>query len=888
MKLEIATTVALQNFGDCYARLPDLVADEWRDASDLWREGVLTLQICVAEGTEARGPIYLGSRGAASTGTLSESLSLDYDFARNLALKDGDTVIVSVFERVERCLSIGVTPLSENDWEIVDLNARWLEDNLMACIRVVYPSMVFFCELGNGSRVFCKVDSLSCERGDAPCALLSLNSEVYVKPRERRKLPTDKELSQIWLRVGCSDEFTAVKVNSRTFKGIASSISLLLTPSNSISAHGKKMLEKSIYELYDERLRARKLCVETCDGVPEGVILIPRTELGKLGIPCNVTVLVAGYSTVASTGDLTASDSFPLETQSSATGSLGPAIVETPQLVDLFDQISQGLQASCSAESLGVNLLVTGGRWSGKSTISAYAALRLSSMGPYYTWHLDGAQLLTLPLNKFIAQLEATTDWLTHQSPSVLIIDNLCYWFPAIVPEERGVSSYQAKLAAHLFVQHLLNLQSRYSVSVIATGDSLQKLSTAFQETTFFSNVIKVPAPNRESRRALFSSYLERAPSEDMLEKSSKTWTLQDIVLFSSRVKILNESDLALEDYVPLLLRSRRDHCKARSPLRWSAIGGLEDAKEAIKETLLYPVQYSKLYSQCRIRLPCNMLLYGYPGTGKSMLASSIPHECNIEMLVVKGPELLGKYVGQSEEAVRKVFSDAQLAKPCVLLFEEFESIAPRRGGDNSGVTDRVVNQLLTQLDGVESCEGVYVVATSNRPDLIDPALLRPGRLDVHVFCDIPTPQDRVALFKIFAESYRVTLSPDELLNLAEATAGFTPADLTAVFTDALLSLPAAVNKDQSSNLSAQLQGGAFTIFHENDEWKLASQILTGPKCKQSRSKLSFEQLKNVIKTARPSIRPDQMRRLKSIYDSFSQKRGITQPPVVDAKVLLA
>ena len=143
-------------------------------------------------------------------------------------------------------------------------------------------------------------------------------------------------------------------------------------------------------------------------------------------------------------------------------------------------------------------------------------------------------------------------------------------------------------------------------------------------------------------------------------------------------------------------------------------------------------------------------MLFGYPGCGKTLLASAVARECSLNFVSVKGPELLNKYIGASEKSIRDLFERAKAAKPCVLFFDEFDSIAPRRGHDSTGVTDRIVNQLLTEMDGAEGLDGVYVLAATSRPDLIDPALLRPGRLDKSIICGVPNESERLEV-RIFA-----------------------------------------------------------------------------------------------------------------------------------------
>ena len=197
----------------------------------------------------------------------------------------------------------------------------------------------------------------------------------------------------------------------------------------------------------------------------------------------------------------------------------------------------------------------------------------------------------------------------------------------------------------------------------------------------------------------------------------------------------------AIGNYKPTNLRNVK---LEKSEIKWDDIGGMKDVKRTLRETFEYPTVYSKIFKNCPLRLRSGVLLYGYPGCGKTLIASAIAKECNLNFISIKGPELLNKYIGASESATRECFERASAAKPCILFFDEFESIATRRGHDSTGVTDRVVNQMLTQMDGAEGLDGVYVLAATSRPDLIDPALLRPGRLDKSLLCDLPNTEDRL------------------------------------------------------------------------------------------------------------------------------------------------
>lgn len=255
--------------------------------------------------------------------------------------------------------------------------------------------------------------------------------------------------------------------------------------------------------------------------------------------------------------------------------------------------------------------------------------------------------------------------------------------------------------------------------------------------------------------------------------------------------------DNALKGFTPASLRNVT---LQSSSTTFDSIGGLTETRQVLLETLQYPTKYAPIFAQCPLRLRSGILLYGYPGCGKTLLASAVAGECGLNFISVKGPEILNKYIGASEKSVRDLFERAQAAKPCVLFFDEFDSIAPKRGHDSTGVTDRVVNQLLTLMDGAEGLSGVYVLAATSRPDLIDPALLRPGRLDKSILCDFPNLEERVDIIRAIGRKAKVSeavlQSEDELTEIAKRTDGFSGADLQALVSNAQLEAIQDVLKD--------------------------------------------------------------------------------------------
>ena len=247
----------------------------------------------------------------------------------------------------------------------------------------------------------------------------------------------------------------------------------------------------------------------------------------------------------------------------------------------------------------------------------------------------------------------------------------------------------------------------------------------------------------------------------------------------------------ALKGFTPASLRNVT---LQSSKITFDSIGGLRKTRKILLETLQYPTTYAPIFAQCPLRLRSGLLLYGYPGCGKTLLASAVAGECGLNFISVKGPEILNKYIGASEKSVRDLFDRAESARPCVLFFDEFDSIAPKRGHDSTGVTDRVVNQLLTQMDGAEGLSGVYVLAATSRPDLIDPALLRPGRLDKSLLCDMPDLGDRLDILQALSKKLNISSYLLEgstrsisLSEVARRTVGYSGADLQAVIYNAHL-----------------------------------------------------------------------------------------------------
>jgi peroxin-1 len=383
-------------------------------------------------------------------------------------------------------------------------------------------------------------------------------------------------------------------------------------------------------------------------------------------------------------------------------------------------------------------------------------------------------------------------------------------------------------------------------VVLLATAQSKEALNTSIIGGHVIREIVNLPAPNKDGRRRVLETLanksneplaLEGKPSHDNGSTSSRPSTSDglagfkvspaidfldiagstdgympgDLVFLTTRARseclirtiastpqthnskppslslILTAEDYtaALKGFTPASLRNVT---LQTSTVQWSSIGGLTFTRQMLLETLQYPTTYAPIFSRCPLRLRSGLLLYGYPGCGKTLLASAIASQTGLNFISVKGPEILNKYIGASEKSVRDLFERASAARPCVLFFDEFDAIAPKRGHDSTGVTDRVVNQLLTQMDGAEGLSGVYVLAATSRPDLIDPALLRPGRLDKSLECGMPNLSDRVEILKAVGSNVRIGKEVEEHWNdVAQRTEGYSGADLQALVYNAQL-----------------------------------------------------------------------------------------------------
>eukprot|EP00475_Leptophrys_vorax_P028576 TRINITY_DN4142_c0_g1_i1.p1 TRINITY_DN4142_c0_g1~~TRINITY_DN4142_c0_g1_i1.p1 ORF type:complete len:575 (-),score=182.44 TRINITY_DN4142_c0_g1_i1:35-1759(-) len=356
------------------------------------------------------------------------------------------------------------------------------------------------------------------------------------------------------------------------------------------------------------------------------------------------------------------------------------------------------------------------------------------------------------------------------------------------------------------FVSMIEEFQTAFKMPIllVASTAALEDISGSMR--SLFTHEIALPALEENHRKNILSSMLPEELSSDVARKTAGLSSgeirglcseiLFDQVLMQSEAEDWSRAQEIFKQYQARLSDALGSKASQIPSVKWEDVGGLASVKEEIKDAIDLPVKYADLFGSEGVKPRAGLLLYGPPGTGKTLLAKAIATECSFNFMSVKGPELLNMYVGESEANVRQTFERARAAKPCVLFFDELDSLAPFRGNgnDGGGVMDRVVSQLLTELDGLGSSASskglpdIFVVGATNRPDLLDPALLRPGRLDRCLYLGISSDvENQQNILNALTRKFQLHEDVD-LRAVAEACPrNFTGADFYALCSDAIL-----------------------------------------------------------------------------------------------------
>ena len=401
-----------------------------------------------------------------------------------------------------------------------------------------------------------------------------------------------------------------------------------------------------------------------------------------------------------------------------------------------------------------------------------------------------------------------------ENAPAIIFIDEI----DSIAPKREEVSGEVERRVVAQLLSLMDGMSSRGKVVVIGATNRINAIDPALRRPGRFDREIEIGVPDKEGRLEILQIHTRGMPLEkdvdlEVIANMSHGFVGADLQAVAKEAgiralrKVLPEIDLTTENIPSEILKkivvtmddflsvikeiepsALREVFVEIPDVKWDDIGGLADVKQELQEAVEWPLKYQGLFLYSDATPPKGILLYGPPGTGKTLMAKAAAHESEANFISIKGPELLSKWVGESEKGVREVFRKARQAAPCIVFFDEIDAIAPNRGGmgSDSHVTERVISQLLTELDGLEVLSNVIIIAATNRPDIIDAALLRPGRFDRLLYVAPPDKESRIQIFKIHTS--KKPLADDvKIETLAAHTEGYTGADIAALASAAVM-----------------------------------------------------------------------------------------------------
>jgi transitional endoplasmic reticulum ATPase len=400
-----------------------------------------------------------------------------------------------------------------------------------------------------------------------------------------------------------------------------------------------------------------------------------------------------------------------------------------------------------------------------------------------------------------------------ENAPAIIFIDEI----DSIAPKREEVSGEVERRVVAQLLSLMDGMSSRGKVVVIGATNRINAIDPALRRPGRFDREIEIGVPDKEGRLEILQIHTRGMPLEKDVDlgtiaNMSHGFVGADLQAVAKEAgiralrKVLPEIDLTTENIPSDILKkivvtmddflsvikeiepsALREVFVEIPDVKWEDIGGVAEVKQELQEAVEWPLKYHGLFVHSDATPPKGILLYGPPGTGKTLMAKAAAHESEANFISIKGPELLSKWVGESEKGVREIFRKARQASPCIVFFDEIDAIAPTRGlGSDSHVTERVISQLLTELDGLEVLSDVIVIAATNRPDIIDAALLRPGRFDRLLYVPPPDKEARTQIIKIHTS--KKPLANDVKIDvLSVQTEGYTGADLAGLASAAVM-----------------------------------------------------------------------------------------------------
>ena len=461
-------------------------------------------------------------------------------------------------------------------------------------------------------------------------------------------------------------------------------------------------------------------------------------------------------------------------------------------------------------EKLGIEapkgILLHGPPGTGKTLLAKAVASESNS----HFISISGPEIMSKFYGESEARLREIFKEAKEKSPSIIFIDEI----DSIAPKREEVTGEVERRVVSQLLSVMDGLEARGKVIVIAATNRPNAIDPALRRPGRFDREIEIKVPDKRGRLEILQIHTHNMPLDQDVDQDKVAAVTHGFVgadleylckeaamkclrrllpelnledekippeTLEKLVITMNDFDNANKDIMPSVMRE----VYLESPdIPWTEIGGLEEVKRELQEAVEWPLRYPNLYKELGHTIPKGILLHGPSGTGKTMLAKAVATESEANFISVKGPELISKWVGESERGIREIFRRARQASPCVIFFDEIDSIAPTRGGGMEGgvhsSTERMVSQLLTEMDGIQEIHGVVVLAATNRVDMIDTALLRPGRFDKIVYVPKPDVKTRQRILEIHTKGKPLSRDVD-LRRIAELTEGFSGADVSAV-----------------------------------------------------------------------------------------------------------
>jgi len=427
---------------------------------------------------------------------------------------------------------------------------------------------------------------------------------------------------------------------------------------------------------------------------------------------------------------------------------------------------------------------------------------------------INGPEIMSKFYGESEARLREIFQQAQQNSPSIIFIDEL----DAIAPKREEVTGEVERRVVAQLLALMDGLSGRGNVIVIGATNRRSALDPALRRPGRFDREIEIGVPDKQGRYEVLQIHTRGMPlAEDVtlkkLSEMSHGYTGADLAALCRETamkalrrylpqinleeesvppSVLERMEVKMEDflnaYKEITPTAMREVYIEVPTVHWDDIGGLEEVKQELKEAVEWPLKRPEIFKRLGIRPPKGILLFGPPGCGKTLLARAVATESEANFITIKGPEVFSKWVGESEKAIREVFRKGRMAAPAVIFFDEIDSLVPRRGLGfaDSGVSERVISQLLTEMDGIVTLEDIVVIAATNRPDIVDPAVLRPGRFDRLIYVPAPDEKSRFEIFKIYIKDMPLTKDVD-ITHLASISQNYSGADIDALCREAAM-----------------------------------------------------------------------------------------------------